>query len=334
MGEIYTTVRNSKNKASCTLELVKNEDKAMATIAVLMSTYNGEEYLREQLDSVLSQISVQTIVVVRDDGSHDETLAILHQYATIHKNIIVLKGENCGAELSFHKLCLYAKDNIKADYYAFCDQDDVWQPEKLKEAYEYLRSYENSKPNLYFSNLRMVDENLNTLRYLFADGEVVISKRMALLQIFTYGCTCVFNRCALEYYCKANLSKDIQHDNWIYVLSMFLGNVFYDTNSYILYRQHGSNLSGEKVTGVKLAIRRVRRATKGNWGHDFELYSSTLLKCFSEQLLPDDLIYIKKVANYRRSFTNKLRLFFSKDYRTGHWNKDILIKTRIIFNQL
>ncbi len=306
----------------------------MATIAVLMSTYNGEKYLRKQLDSVLSQTGVQITVVVRDDGSNDETLDILHQYATIHKNIIVLKEENCGAELSFHKLCLYAKDNIEADYYAFCDQDDVWQPGKLKVAYEYLKSYEFSKPNLYFSNLRMVDENLNSLRDLFAENEVVISKKMALLQIFTYGCTCVFNRTALNYYCKPTLSKDIQHDNWIYVLSMFLGNVYYDTNSYILYRQHGSNLSGEKVTGVQLAFRRVRRAIKGNWGHDFELYSSTLLNTFSKQLSSDDYIYINRIANYRRSILNKLKLLFSKDYRTGHMSKDVLIKIRILLNHL
>lgn len=306
----------------------------MATIAVLMSTYNGEKYLREQLDSVLSQTGVQITVVVRDDGSNDETLDILHQYASIHKNIIILQGANCGAELSFHNLCLYAKDNIEADYYAFCDQDDVWQPEKLKIAFDYLKSCEYSKPNLYFSNLRMVDENLNPLRDLFAEGEVVISKQMALLQIFTYGCTCVFNRTALDYYCKPTLTKDIQHDNWIYVLSMFLGNVYYDINSYILYRQHGSNLSGEKVTGVKLAFRRVRRAIKGKWGHDFELYSTTLLNTFSKQLSSEDLIYIKRIANYRRSILNKLQLLFSKDYRTGHRSKDFLIKLRILLNHL
>ena len=306
----------------------------MATVSILISTYNGSAYLREQLDSILSQIGVQTIVVVRDDGSSDDTLDILNQYAIKHKNFIILQGDNCGAELSFHRLCLFAKNNLDTDYYAFCDQDDVWLPEKLKVAIDHIKIFESSKPNLYFSNLRMVDESLSELCDLFTENEVVISKQMSLLQIFTYGCTCVFNRTALEYYCKANLSKDIQHDNWVYVFSMFLGNVYYDTNSYILYRQHGSNLSGEKVTGIKLAIRRIRRAIKGHWGHDFELYSSSLLNCFSDLLQSKDISYIKKIANYRSNLTNKMTLFFSKEYMTGHWSKDILIRIRIIFNSL
>lgn len=304
------------------------------TVVVLMSTYNGEKFLREQIDSVLSQQEVEVKIIIRDDGSCDGTLKILNEYAEKQANIIILKGKNCGAEMSFHFLCQYAKDNAKADFYAFCDQDDVWLPRKLKVAVDKLQSFEVSRPNLYFSNLRMVDEDLRVLRDLFADGEVVVSKHMALLQIFTYGCTCVFNRIALDYYCMASFSNEIQHDNWIYVLAMYLGNVYYDNDSYIFYRQHGSNLSGEKDTGIKLAIRRVQRAIKGNWGHDFELYSSTLLNYYSDLLLPDDKAYVQKIACYRRSFSDKTHLLFSDEYVTGHWSKDVLIKIRILLNHL
>lgn len=332
------TAKNLRRWDSNILKLEKSSflmnTQAMCNVVVLMSTYNGEQYLSEQLDSVLNQKGVAVSLIVRDDGSKDNTINILQQYSEKYSNITILSEQNCGAEMSFHRLCQYAKDNIRADYYAFCDQDDVWVDDKLLVAVRNLEQFDKSHPNLYFSNLQMVDSNLTTIRNLFAKDEVVISKRMALIQVFTYGCTCVFNYQALDNYCRAEFSKELKHDNWIYVLSMFLGNVFYDTNSYILYRQHGSNLSGEKVTGVRLAIRRVRRAAKGNWGHDFELYSSMLLQCFSEDLSADAVKYINSIAQYRKTFRNKMSLFFSSSYRTGHFGKDLAIKIRILANQL
>lgn len=304
------------------------------TVVVLMSTYNGEKFLREQIDSVLAQRDVTVQIVIRDDGSCDETLKILNEYADKQPNIIILKGDNCGAEMSFHYLCQYVKDNVKADFYAFCDQDDVWLPTKLKVAVEKLQSFEATAPNLYFSNLRMVDSSLQYIRDLFTDEEVVVSKRMSLIQIFTYGCTCVFNYIALQKYCEAEFSKELAHDNWIYVLCVFLGNAYYSSQSQILYRQHGLNLSGRKVSGTRLAYQRIKRASKGHWGHDFELYSSMILQCFSDELCANDVQYISRIANYRKSFRNKMSLLFSRSYRTGHFSKDLAIKIRILANQL
>lgn len=306
----------------------------MATVAVLMSTYNGEKYLRAQLDSVLSQKEVDIKLVVRDDGSSDTTLNILQEYASADKRIIILNEANCGAEMSFHHLCGFACQNTNADYYAFCDQDDVWLPEKLSTAIKHLEQFDYLAPALYFSNLRMVDSELKDIRNLFSDDEVVVSKHMALIQIFTYGCTCVFNRPAIEAYCRTDFSRELAHDNWIYVICMFLGNVFYDNSPHILYRQHGSNLSGKKVSGFKLAYRRFRRALRGHWGRDFELYATSLLNIFSDRILPEDRLYISHIANYRKSFRKKLSLLFSESYTTGHFSKDIAIKTRILFNRL
>lgn len=306
----------------------------MKTVAVLLSTYNGETFLSKQIDSLLNQKDVNLKIVIRDDGSKDNTLSILQQYATIHSCITILKEDNIGAVMSFHRLCQYAKDNVIADYYAFCDQDDVWLDEKLRIAVCKLDSYDKEKPNLYFSNLQMVDTQLNPIRKLFETGEVKISKHMALIQVFTYGCTCVFNRSALEAYCCADFSKELCHDNWIYILSQYLGNVYYDEESYILYRQHGSNVSGAKVTGLKLACQRIRRAFTKKWGHEFELYASMLLLCFGAQLGEDDRNYANRVANYRHSIFKKLSLLFSSKYRTSSLSKNIAIKIRIIANRL
>lgn len=297
-----------------------------------MSTYNGERYLKEQIDSVLNQTGVNVKLIVRDDGSKDKTKVILQSYASNNPSVTILLEDNCGAEKSFNKLCIYAKEHMTADYYAFCDQDDVWDNDKLDVAVRKLCEFSNDTPNLYFSNLRMVDSNLDYIRDLFKHGEVKAVKDMALVQIFTYGCTCVFNSVALERYCAIEQNKTY-HDNWVYVLCSYMGKVYYDPVAHISYRQHGTNLSGDKKTGLSLAIHRFRKVFFLKGEHDFEMMAKQLLH-FDKYLSVDDLKKISRVANYRQELLARLWLLFSKKYKTGHWFKDLCICYRILFNAL
>lgn len=303
----------------------------MKTIAVLMSTYNGELYLRAQIDSVLSQKGVELLLIIRDDGSSDSTVSILQEYAELNDNIILLLETNCGAEESFNKLCQYASKHLSTDYYAFCDQDDVWDSDKLKIAIDALEKYNIDSPNLYFSNLRMVDEELNYIRDFYTPNEVFVDKSKSLVQIFTYGCTCVFNRKALEYYC--NVANKTFHDNWVYVICSYLGNVVYDPIGHIQYRQHSNNLSGHQKRGVSLTIKRIKRLFKGNLGHDFEIMARQLLS-FKEQLKKEDFRLIHKVATYRSDLLSRLYLFFSSSYATRGLFKNIAVRIRIIIGNL
>ena len=300
------------------------------TIAVLLSTYNGERYLREQLDSVLAQDGVDITLLARDDGSKDGTVSILQGYAAHHANVILLQEENAGAEESFNRLCAYANENIQADYYAFCDQDDVWDADKLSVATKALARYEKEKPSLYFSNLRMVDSELNYIRNLFQPDEVKATKDMALLQIFTYGCTCVFNRRALECYCSVERNQTF-HDNWVYVLCAYLGHVCYDPIPHISYRQHGTNLSGAKLSGLSLFLHRLSKITHIKGEHDFEFMARQLLT-FEAQLPDSDSKIVRRVATYRYDLSSRLWLLFSPRYKTGHWFKDLCICYRILSN--
>lgn len=303
------------------------------TVVVLLSTYNGEKYLKEQIDSVLAQEGVKVHLVIRDDGSKDGTIQILKTYASENSNIELLIEDNCGAEKSFNKLCFYAKENIKGNYYAFCDQDDVWESQKLYLAVEALKSYSLQLPNLYFSNLKMVDTNLNFMRNMFADGEVDVSRRMALLQIYTYGCTCVFNRQALNDYCSS-IFNDFYHDCWMFIICAFLGNVFYDPKGHIQYRQHSDNLSGEKGKGMRLLVLRIKALLEGKVKSGFEPSAKALLSNFSNRLQQDDIRYIRRIANYRNSIFNKISLLCSPLYSTGHLSKDFAITIRILTNRL
>lgn len=137
--------------------------KSMKEIAVCMSTYNGEKYIREQLDSIFSQEGITVKLIVRDDGSTDSTISIIENSPPQLYEIQIIKGKNIGCENSYNQLCMYALQNINADYYAFCDQDDFWLPTKLHEAVKVLDNYDNDMPNLYFSNLTLVDERLNEM---------------------------------------------------------------------------------------------------------------------------------------------------------------------------
>ena len=302
------------------------------TVTVLISTYNGQRYLSEQLDSLLAQKDVDLKLIIRDDGSSDDTCIILDEYKKKYNNIVILKENNCGVSESFNNLCQYACNSSITDYYAFCDQDDVWDTDKLITAIKRLGSYPSEAPNLYFSNLRMVDENLNYIRNLFEPGEVKIGSPMALVQVFTYGCTCVFNRKGLEDFC-AIPSNEMFHDHWIFELCTYLGNVYYDEIPHINYRQHSANVSGAKSHGLKLLCVRWNTIFKRGLDHNFDLSAKQIL-FFKDRVYPQYYNYVYKIAHYREHIGYKLSLLFSRTYKTDSFSKNIIIKFRILINKL
>lgn len=310
-----------------------NKTKEMKTVTVLLSTYNGQQYISEQLESLLTQKDINVEIVIRDDGSSDSTLQIIDQYCNKYDNITLLKCLNCGCEESFHELCRYASLNCESDFYAFCDQDDVWDDDKLIIAVKKLMNYPQDMPNLYFSNMRMVDSNLHYIRDYYATNEISNYLEKSLIQIFTFGCTCVFNKRALELYV---LQKDNKayHDNWIYIICALYGNVYYDKTPHINYRQHSSNLSGEKKTGFKLFIQRFRKMLRGSNSHVYETIAKQIKANYPNTLSPKVSKRLKLLTSYRHSFKNKLILLLFNKYQTSNLMKNLCIKYRIINNIL
>ena len=126
-------------------------------ITVLMSTYNGEKYLQEQLDSIFAQRDVTLHLIVRDDCSTDSTVELLRENQKKHPEMQVFIGSrNLKPCRSFFKLI---SENTSDDYYALSDQDDIWDEDKLIIAIKKLQKCDTTKPALYFSNFRIVDEN-------------------------------------------------------------------------------------------------------------------------------------------------------------------------------
>jgi glycosyltransferase involved in cell wall biosynthesis len=218
----------------------------MPTVAILMGTYNGQQFLSEQLDSLECQTYKNWCLIASDDGSSDKTLDILKDYQARWPagKLTIRSGPKKG--FSYNFLSLACDPDIDATYYAFCDQDDVWLPDKLQVAVRYLQS-DSSKiqfPRVYCSRTIYVDEALNSIGVspLFSFPR---SFRNALVQSIAGGNTMVFNLAVKNLFVKSGIKLVPSHDWWAYLLiSGVGGEVFYDKKPRILYRQHGNALIG------------------------------------------------------------------------------------------
>ena len=222
---------------------------ANSSVAILMSTYNGQQFLAAQLQSIEQQTHKNWRVVLSDDGSSDDTLAIAKQFQQQwgDDRLVIRQGPKQGFCLNF--LSMTCDPSIKADYYAFSDQDDVWMADKLTRALAYFESVSDlSLPRLYCGRTKNVDEQLNPLGYspLFA---LPRSFRNALVQSIAGGNTMIFNQAAKKLLEQVGLLTVVSHDWWLYQLIKGVGGVvYYDPEPSILYRQHANGLVGANTS--------------------------------------------------------------------------------------
>lgn len=216
------------------------------TILVIISTYNGEKYLSEQLESVLNQAGVEVEIYVRDDGSTDKTREILTYYAGKHANIRLDFAKNVGVGNSFMNALYSAPEGF--DFYAFCDQDDIWQKDKLISAVNMLQK---SGKLLYASNQECVDKVGNSLGLRYGKGtDVHLSPVSVLEENKLAGCTMVwsakFNSFLKEKVKRPSpeLLKNRIHDVWLAMVASLFDGIVYDERSFIKYRQHENNVVG------------------------------------------------------------------------------------------
>ena len=217
----------------------------MKKVQVLLSTYNGEKYLKEQIESIIKQEEVEISLLVRDDGSTDKTIEILEEISKNNRNIKIYKGENKGPARSFMEL---VQKSEEVDYYAFADQDDIWETKKIISAVKKLNNPDI--PELYISSLTIVDENLNNIEKKEIQGKFTFEDEM--IKNFATGCTQVFNKKLRNIINLYEPQYIIMHDSWITRVCYAIGgNVVIDKNSYIKYRQHSNNVVGYKDGGIK-----------------------------------------------------------------------------------
>ena len=239
---------------------------AEPSVAILLCTHQGSQFLTEQLDSILSQEHNNFSIWASDDSSDNDTHQILEQYQSQwgEERLSIHSGPQEGFVANF--LSLTCHSNIKADYFAYADQDDIWEPDKLSRAIAQLTSISEEIPALYCSRTQLVDE-----RGKYIALSPVFKKppgfANALTQNIASGNTMVMNNAARELLRKAGSKNVISHDWWAYiVISAAGGSIFYDTSPTIRYRQHESNLIGSNLDW-HARLHRLKLLFKGHLKH-------------------------------------------------------------------
>ncbi|EFP6099816.1 TPA: glycosyltransferase family 2 protein [Escherichia coli] len=236
-------------------------------IDILLPVFNGSKYLRQQLDSLLNQSYKNIRVIIRDDLSSDDSRNLIKNYAenTDGKIVYIDSDKNLGSSLSFHELLKQST----ADYVMFCDQDDVWLPNKVHDSFTAI-----TNANLFCNNIRcvftdlvIVDEALNELhrsmRGALKFKAVSDDYRNYLCQSQITGCTMILNRPAVELLKKfPPPNRHIIHDHWYSVIVSIYGEVRYLDKPTILYRQHFNNQVGFKNINLNYFIQKIKAIFK------------------------------------------------------------------------
>jgi glycosyltransferase involved in cell wall biosynthesis len=285
-----------------------------ARVAVLLCTYNGDLHLAEQLDSIHEQGVPQIDIWVSDDGSSDKTLEILKKYESSWDkgSFIIRKGPQQGFAANFLSLINYK--NIKADYYAFSDQDDIWEIDKLTRALKEINA-QSETPELYCSRTELVTESGQKLGQFSPLFKKKPHFRNALMQSLAGGNTMVFNTATVDLIRKVGSVSIISHDWWVYMLvSGVEGKIYYDIKPTILYRQHENNNFGAN-TSVRAKLVRVKMLFSGAF-RDWNKINTAALKRARQYLTEEnqktlDLFILLREANFiqRLLIARKIKLY-------------------------
>ncbi len=259
----------------------------MEKVAVLLSAYNGEKYIREQLESILAQTYSNIEIYVRDDGSKDGTVEILEEYESAGK-IHLEKGQNVGFIKSFE--WLIANSGMAA-YYAFSDQDDVWFEDKIERAVSKMEAEPKDIPVLYFSNYDFYDGDLNyisTKNYINPN----ISFLNSLVDCLPLGFNTVFNYKAKAMVTEEMPEKSTGHDWWMYMVCAGFGKVIHDTHSTVKYRRTGSNVSDGGANFWKFQVWRFKKFFLNDHFAVVHEHIKDFRRIYYDRLSPENQKYI------------------------------------------
>ena len=290
----------------------------MARVLILLSTYNGEVYLREQMDSLYAQEGVDMHILVRDDGSKDKTINILEDYQHNQGSLTIIRGDNLGPAKSFYELARYAfMKTVQYDYYAFCDQDDVWFPNKLLRAINAMED-DRSEYKLFYGNVKPVDSNLNPTS--LSSIKIANCLEANIVSNRSLGCTQVFNFALLSqiikisnYIEKRPMEEGILpfHDAWTALVAYSLNaSVIVDNTPLIYYRQHSNNVIGDGGSGFSRMRSRIKRFMSNYRYHSTSC--QIVLQVFPDEISLRNKSILELCAYYRVSFKKRLKLATEK----------------------
>lgn len=226
----------------------------MNRVAVLMSTYNGNEFIHEQIESIENQVDVEIELFIRDDGSSESMRTLLRQLMNKYSNIHIFFGENKGYMMSFSHLIKSVPDNY--GWYAFADQDDIWDPYKLLTLIS-KNTNEDGRPTLLYSNATVFSES-GALGKLYSSEHSFVSFIDCLYRPL-YGMSFLLNQplFAILRETESRAFELFAHDGWTAMVAAYCGSIQFVNMPLVSYRQHANNVSGLKTEHKKSGLRHL-----------------------------------------------------------------------------
>ena len=289
-----------------------NSNFKLRRVAIVLGFYDGYKFINRQLQSIFDQTHQNFIIFVTDDNSKENfSLEKLNINERNKKKIrIRFRNKNIGYAQNFLNALVSIDGNF--DYYAFSDQDDIWYREKLEKAINSLEEYPHNQANLYGSRTELIGASEDKKLGKSIEFKKSPSFQNALTQNIFGGNTMVFNRNAFNLICLSNINqKIIAHDWWCYqIISGAGGNVFYDKNIYLKYRQHNNNLIGSNIS-LKDKWLRFCKVANGN----FKIQNDHNLKAIINNqnlLIKRNQIILTNFIKARKSNFLKRIFYFAK----------------------
>ncbi len=310
--------------------------KTNSKVVVLLSTYNGQQYIEEQLLSIVEQsYDGEIIIYIRDDGSKDDTIITIkkfsEKYETENRKIVYVECENIGARKSFLQLIQMSPE---ADYYFFADQDDVWKKDKVARAVETLEKCPDDKC-VYCSDFSIVDGDLN----MVYENQVVIDEKtmdpLRLLFFNTFpGCVMAFSDKIMQIVKEMNLSSCMMHDSFVLAVGAAVGTMCYDSEPTILHRIHGANVVGyghKKIRPIKWIKEKVGLLFKKE-NYDVSEIGKRLLELEDveiKEIYKDDITLLR---DFKKSYKKTFKLLKHKDLKRKLDRETLSIKCKVLFH--
>lgn len=294
-------------------------------VAILLAVKDGARFLGQQLQSYTAQTHLDWSVHVSDDGSSDKSLDVLQEFAgRVSQRVTLRNGPRIGAANNF--LSLLRDGSIEANYFAFSDQDDIWDAEKLDRAINMLRTAPPGQPALYCSRTELIDEGGRHLGYSTAFKRAP-SFRNALVQSIAGGNTMVFNRSAYNLLRNVSDANVHAHDWMTYlVITAAGGIIFYDEVPSVKYRQHQHNLVGSNL-GFLAAVHRLNMLLAGQW-RDWNSLNLEVLERVLDHITHENRCVLESFAEIRRADYLPQRLW--KFWKSGVYRQTTLGKLALL----
>lgn len=271
-------------------------------IAILLPTFNGAKYLAEQLDSLTAQTYENLVLVLRDDGSEDDTLEIVRSHRAISPqkiHVIEDSGSHLGACQSFAYLMQYVLEHkrelgLNKAYMMFCDQDDIWARDKAQRQMQYMKAAEDDSgtiPVLVHSDLEVISDSGGPLADSFMEYQGLVPERNAFGQILfcnpVTGCTVLINE-ALAVRALPVPARAVMHDWWLALVAAAFGKLIFVDAPLVQYRQHRANTLGAvkrpSLRTIGELAGKIRRTEPDPSLHQAALQADAFLERFGSKL--------------------------------------------------